>query len=339
MKKLRVGINGFGRIGRNAARIVLGRNDLEFVALNSRADTSSHAYLLKYDTVYGTLPNSVKVTGDNLEIDGKKITVFREDAPEEINWQSAGVDIVIESTGKFRTQEDASGHLKNGPKYVVISAPAKDDTKTLVMGVNHHNFDAQKDKVISNSSCTTNCLSTTLKVLHDEFKVKKGFMTTVHAVTDSQNLLDNSHKKEPRLRRSAMGNMIPASTGSAKDIGKLYPDLKGKIVCKALRVPLLTVSIVDLTVEVGKKTDAETVNNSYKKYSRGILKGILGVAEDELVSHDFAGSKYASVVDPYLTSVIDGNLVKVYAWYDNEWGYTERLVDMVEFIGKSAELL
>ncbi len=339
MKKLRVGINGFGRIGRIAARIILGREDLELAAINSRADTSSHSYLLKYDTVYGTLLNSIKTIAENLEIDGQKVMVFREDLPEEIPWKDADVDIVIEASGKFRTKEDVSPHLNNGPKIVVISAPAKDDTKTLVLGVNEDLFNPKDDKIISNTSCTTNCLATVVKVLHNEFRIKNGFMTTVHAVTDSQNLLDNSHKKEPRLRRSAMGNMIPASTGSAKDIGKLYPDLKGKIVCKALRVPLLTVSIIDLTVEVEKTTDVATVNNTYRKYSSGLLKNILSVADDELVSRDYVGNPHSSIVDPYLTSVMGGHLVKVYAWYDNEWGYTSRLVDMVEFVGKKSGLV
>lgn len=339
MKKLRIGINGFGRIGRIASRIILQRDNLELVALNSRADASSHAYLLKYDTVYGTLPYDIKALSDNLTIDSKKVNVFREDLPEQIPWKDVNVDIIIEASGKFRTKEDASGHLKSGGKYVVVSAPAKDDMKTLVMGINHHSFDPKLDKVISNSSCTTNALSTTLKVLHEEFGVKNGFMTTIHAVTDSQNLLDNSHKKETRLRRSAMGNMIPASTGSAKDIGKLYPELAGKIICKAIRVPLLTVSMVDLTVEVKKTVDSSAVNKAFGKYSQGSLKGILGVAAEELVSRDFIGSTYAAVVDPYLTSVLDGNLVKVYSWYDNEWGYTSRLIDMVEYVARKSHLL
>jgi len=339
MKKIRIGINGFGRIGRIAARIILGRNDVEFVALNSRADASSHTYLLKYDSAYGTLKNHlVNVKGENISVDGKIIKVYREDEPASIPWKEAGVDIVIESTGKFRTKESASAHIKDGVKYVVISAPAKDDTKTLVMGVNQSQFDPKIDKIISNSSCTTNCLSTTVKVLQDELKIIRGFMTTIHAVTDSQNLLDNSHKKEARLRRSSLVNIIPTSTGSAKDIGKLYPDLKGKIVCKAIRVPIITGSMIDLTVEVKKATDKEKVNNLYKKYAQSSLKGILSVAEDELVSSDIIGTPYSSIVDPFLTDVLGGNLVKVYAWYDNEWGYTERLIDMVEYIGKKGGL-
>lgn len=334
MKKLRIGINGFGRIGRIASRIILERDDLELVAINSRADSQSHAYLLKFDTVYGMLPYDIKSDKESLLIEGKKVSVFREDLPEEIPWQDARVDLVIEASGKFRTKEDASGHLKHEVKRVVISAPAKDDTKTLVLGINEHTFDPEKDKIISNSSCTTNCLATTVKVLHESFHIKRGFMTTIHAVTDSQNLLDNSHKKEARLRRSAMGNMIPASTGSAKDIGKLYPDLKGKLICKSVRVPLLTVSMIDLTVEVDKSTDTDSVNAAYKRYAQGKLKNILAVAAEELVSHDFTGNPHSAIIDPYLTQVLDGNLVKIYAWYDNEWGYTNRLIDMVEYVGK-----
>lgn len=333
MKKIRVGINGFGRIGRNAARIILERNDVEVAAINSRADSQSHAYLLKHDSAYGTLKNhEVKADGEHLLIDGKKVFVFKADEPSSIPWDEAGVDIVIESSGKFRTKEDASGHLDKGAKFVVVSAPAKDDMKTLVLGVNEHTFDPKTDKVVSNSSCTTNCLSTTVKVLQDELTIVRGYMTTIHAVTDSQNLLDNSHKKEARLRRASFVNMIPASTGSAKDIGKLYPELKGNIICKAIRVPVLTGSIIDLTVEVKKSTDKEAVNELYKKYANGKLKGILNVADEELVSGDFVGTPFSSTVDPFMTEVLNGNLVKVYAWYDNEWGYTSRLIDMVEYV-------
>ncbi|MBI4067199.1 type I glyceraldehyde-3-phosphate dehydrogenase [Candidatus Gottesmanbacteria bacterium] len=334
MKKLRVGINGFGRIGRIAARIILQREGLELAAINSRADATSHAYLLKYDTTYGTLPDEVLAQGANLTFDGKKISVFRADEPGQIPWKDANVDIVIEASGKFRTTEDASPHLNQGVKIVILSAPAKDKTKTLVMGVNENTFDPKTDKIISNSSCTTNCLATTLKVLEDEFRLKHGFMTTIHAVTDSQNLLDNSHKKEVRLRRASFANMIPASTGSAKDIGKLFPHLAGKLICKSIRVPLLTVSMIDLTLSVEKSTDVEGINTAFKKYSQEKLKGILSVAREELVSSDYAGSTYSSIVDPYLTSVLANNLVKVYAWYDNEWGYTSRLIDMVEYTGK-----
>lgn len=339
MKKIRIGINGFGRIGRIAARIILNRPTLELAAINSRADASSHAYLLKYDTSYGIFPKKIKAEDNSLLIDNKKVTVFNSDTPAETPWSQAKVDIVIDATGKFRKSQDLTGHLQKGIEYVVLSAPAKDDTKTLVLGVNQKLFNPKTDKIISNSSCTTNCLATTVKVLHDNFKIDRGFMTTIHAVTDAQNLLDNSHKKEVRLRRSAFGNMIPTSTGSAKDIGKLYPDLAGKIICQALRVPLLTVSIINLTVETKKKASKESVNRAFEKASKTYLKGILAVAHDELVSHDFTGSPFSSVFDPYLTQVTGDNFVNVYAWYDNEWGYTARLVDMVEYIAKKAGLL
>ncbi len=333
MKTIKVGINGFGRIGRNAARIILSRKNIELVAINSRADVTSHAYLLKYDTTYGTLSNNIKINGKNLTVDDKNITVFREDFPEKIPWNKVGVDIVIESSGKFRTKQDALGHTNHGAKYVVISAPAKDDTKTLVLGVNEADFKPGQDLVISNSSCTTNCLATVIRVIHENYKIKHGYMNTVHAVTDSQNLLDNSHKKDVRLRRASFANMIPTTTGSAKDIGKLYKDLKGKLICKSLRVPLLTGSIIDLTVEVEKAASREDVNAAFTKYSEKQLKGILGISKDQLVSSDYIGSTYSSIVDTYMTETLE-NLIKVYAWYDNEWGYATRLVEMVEYIGQ-----
>lgn len=339
MKKIRIGINGFGRIGRNATRIITGRPNLVLSAINSRAETSSHAYLLKYDTSYGIFPQNVKVSGNDLIIGKNKVTVFNSDTPDQIPWNKVNADIVIDSTGKFRKSEDLKGHLTSGVKYVVLSAPAKDDTKTIVLGINHNTLSPKTDKIISNSSCTTNCLANTVKVLHDNFKISHGFMTTVHAVTDSQNLLDNSHKKEVRLRRAAFGNMIPSSTGSAKDIGKLYPDLAGKIICQSLRIPLLTVSLINLTVCVKKKVTKEVVNKAYAEASKTSQKGILGIAEHELVSHDFTGNSYSAIIDPYLTQVTGDNLVNIYAWYDNEWGYTTRLVDLVEYVGKKGGLL
>lgn len=339
MKKIKVGINGFGRIGRIAARIILNRPNLTLAAINSRADTSSHAYLLKYDTTYGIFPSAVAAVDNSLVVEKQKITVFNNDTPAEIPWNSQDIDIVIDSTGKFRKKEDLQGHLTGKVKYVVLSAPAKDDTKTLVLGVNERLFDPKNDKIISNSSCTTNCLATTVRVLHDNFKIVRGFMNTIHAVTDSQNLLDNSHKKEVRLRRAAFGNMIPTSTGSAKDIGKLYPDLAGKIICTAVRVPLLAVSMINLTVETKKKATEESINSTFEKASKTSLKGILGYAYDELVSHDLAASPFSAIFDPFLTQVNGDNLINVYAWYDNEWGYTTRLVDMVEYIAKKGKIL
>lgn len=301
-KKIKVGINGFGRIGRVAARIILQRPKLSLAAINSRADISSHAYLLKHDTSYQALDADVKVEDNNhLMVNKNEIRIFNSDSPENIPWKEAGVDIVIDSTGKFRTSDELMKHIKSGAKYVVLSAPAKDATKTLVMGVNHKKFDQNSDFVVSNSSCTTNCLATTLKVLEDNFQVVRGIMNTIHAVTDSQNLLDNSHKKEVRLRRAAFASMIPASTGSAKDISKLYPGLTDKIHCRAIRIPLLTVSMVILSVILNKTATKEEINNAYKKAALTDLKNILSVADEELVSNDYKGTSYSSIVDPYLT--------------------------------------
>lgn len=338
MKKLKIGINGFGRIGRIASRIILSRPDLELKAINSKADASSHAYLLKYDSTYGTLHMDIQTDKENIMVNANKIEVFNYKTPAEIPWDKSDVDIVIDATGKFRTGEELKYHLKKNVKCVVMSSPAKDNTKTLVLGVNNESFDSSSDSIISNSSCTTNCLATVLKVLHDNFVVKRGFMTTTHAVTDSQNLLDNSHSKEVRLRRSAFASMIPAATGSAKDIGKLFPDLNGKILCQSIRIPLLTVSMINLSVEVEKATSKEEVNKSFKTASQNKLKGILAVSDSELVSRDYTGNPHSSIVDTFLTQVLEGNLINIYAWYDNEWGYTSRLIDMVEFIGKKAEL-
>lgn len=334
MRKIRVGINGFGRIGRNASRILLDRNDIELAAINSKADVTSHAYLLQYDSTYGIFPHEVNTQQGMLCVDNKKISVFSSDDPASIPWGDANVDLVIDATGKFRTSEELEKHIKNSVKHVVLSAPAKDSTKTIVVGVNHSSFNLHKDFIVSNSSCTTNCLSTTIKVLDDSLGVIHGFMTTTHAVTDSQNLLDNSHKKEVRLRRAAFSSIIPSSTGSAKDIGKLFPHLSGKIICQAMRIPLPTVSLINLTVFVKKQTTKEEVNKLYQEASNAYLNGILDVTKDELVSKDFTGNTHSSIVDTYLTQVIDGNYINIYAWYDNEWGYTSRLIDLVAYIGK-----
>lgn len=333
--KIKIGINGFGRIGRIAARIISDRPNLALVGVNSRADISSHAYLLKYDSTYGTFHKNIKAENDFLIVNGASIRVFSKDEPKEIPWNKVGADIVIDATGKFRTRDALQGHITAGARKVVLSAPAKDDTRTFVLGVNHKYYNPSSDTIISNSSCTTNCLATTVKVLHDTFKIKRGFMTTTHSVTDSQNLLDNSNKKEVRLARSAFQSMIPSSTGSEKDIGKLFPELLGKIICQAIRVPLPTVSMITLTVEVEKDTSKEKVNEAYVKAANGDLKNILEVSSQELVSKDYVGNPHSSIVDTFLTQVVGQTLVNVYAWYDNEWGYTSRLVDVVEYVGNS----
>lgn len=338
MKIIRIGINGFGRIGRIAARIILSRPDLQLSAINSRSTPSSHAYLLKYDSSYGILANNIKAGTDKLFIDNNSVSVYSYVKPEEIPWNQDNIDIVIDSSGKFRTTGELTGHLKKSVKYVVLSAPAHDSTSTLVMGVNHDDFNPQKDKIVSNSSCTTNCLATVLKILHENFQVVNACMTTTHAATDSQNLLDNSNSYV-RLRRGVFDSIIPASTGSAKDIVKLFPALEGKISCQALRVPIPTVSLINLIAETSNKATAESINSTYQKASQNELKGILSVARDELVSIDYKGSSYSSIVDPFLTSVLGGKFINLFAWYDNEWGYASRLIDLVRHIGKSAGLL
>ncbi len=328
--KTRIGINGFGRIGRLAARIILSGKELELVAINSSADAASHAYLLSHDSVYGVYNKEVSCDGADLRLEGKRIVCTQEKEPTAIPWGTHTVDLVLECSGKFRTSEDCQGHLASGAKAVVISAPAKDDTPTFVLGVNHTKYSGEP--VISNTSCTTNAVTTVLKVLDDSFGVIRGSMTTIHAVTDSQNLLDNSHKKNVRLRRSAMLNLIPASSGSAKDVAKLFPHLAGKLPCRAVRVPVPTVSLAELVVEVREKTSVDGVNKAFSLAARNRLQGILAVAAEELVSTDFIGSPYSSVVDPFLTDVVDGTLLHVTAWYDNEWGYCKRLVELARYV-------
>ncbi len=309
MKK-RIGINGFGRIGRNAARIILDRSDCELIAINSGSDKSSHEYLLAHDSVYGSFAKSLE-----------GVSVFQEKDPADIPWRN--IDVVLECTGKFTTTETASLHKA---EHVIISAPARDDTPTFVFGVNHTAYAGQK--VISNSSCTTNCVATVLKVMDDSFGVIRGSMTTVHASTDSQNLLDNSIKKGIRDRRSAMVNMIPATSGSARDVAKLFPHLKGVLQCRAIRVPLPTVSLIELVIEVKKNTSVEDVNGAFVSAQNTTHKGILSVATEELVSTDYIGNPHSSIVDPFLTDVVGNSLIHVTAWYDNEWGYANRLVEM-----------
>lgn len=332
--KIRIGINGFGRIGRITTRIILSRKNLVLAAINSRADTASHAYLLKYDSIYASLRDEIKEVHGNLRINKQPVEVYNFGSPAEIPWSKSNVDIVIDTSGKFRTTKDLSGHLNSKVKYVVLSAPAKDDTKTLVLGVNEHTFNPKKDQIISNSSCTTNCLATTLKVLDDNFQVVKGYMTTIHAVTDSQNLLDNSHKKEARLRRAAFLSLIPSSTGSAKDIFKLFPKLKNKIICQAIRIPTPTVSMINLTAEVKRGVSREIVNKAFIAASKYKLKNILSISNEELVSRDFTQNSNSSIVDLKLTQALAGSLINVYAWYDNEWGYSSRLTDMAEYVAK-----
>ena len=331
---VKVGINGFGRIGRNFLRAVIASDaKIEIVAVNDLTSIDTLAHLIKYDSILGRLNKEVTFDDSSLTIGGKKIRVFAEKDPAALPWGSVGADIVIESTGRFTKASDAAKHLTGGAKKVVISAPATDEDVTLVLGVNDSAYDPAKHKVISNASCTTNCLAPMAKVLHENFGIVKGFMTTVHAYTNDQVILDFPHK-DLRRARAAATNIIPTSTGAAKAIGLVLPELKGKLDGYALRVPVPTGSITDLTVEVSKETSAAEVNAAMKKAAEGELKGILRYTEDPIVSADIVTDPHSSIFDAGITKVI-GNQVKVASWYDNEWGYSNRLVDLMTFIGKS----
>ena len=330
---MKVGINGFGRIGRNVVRAALHNPNIEFVAANDLTDTRTLAHLLKYDSVLGTLPEKVSVEGSAIVAGDRRIQVFAVKDPAEIDFPGLGAEIVIESTGKFTDAKDASKHLRGSVKKVVISAPAKNEDITIVLGVNEKSYDPAKHHVISNASCTTNCLAPVVKVLHDAFGIEKGSMTTIHSYTNDQNVLDFPHKDLRRARAAAI-NMIPTTTGAAKAIGLVMPELKGKLDGYAMRVPTPNVSVVDLVVLVSKPTTTEAVNAALKQASAGALQGILAYTEDPVVSTDMMHNPNSSIVDSQLTKVLDGNLVKVVAWYDNEWGYSMRVVDLVEFLAK-----
>jgi glyceraldehyde 3-phosphate dehydrogenase len=330
---VKVGINGFGRIGRNVVRAALGRNDVEFVAVNDLTDTKTLAHLLKYDSVLGPLHKEVTYDADSITVDGKKIKVFAIKDPAELDWTSVGAQVVVESTGRFTDAKDASKHLRGSVKKVIISAPAKGEDITLVLGVNDNMYDASKHNIISNASCTTNCLGPVAKVLHDKFGILKGSMTTIHSYTNDQNVLDFPHKDLRRARAAAL-NMIPTSTGAAKAIGLVMPELKGKLDGYAMRVPTPNVSVVDLVAVLANNTTTEAVNAALKAAANDGLKGILGYTEDPVVSSDMMHNPNSSIVDAGMTKVLDGNLVKVVSWYDNEWGYSCRVVDLVAFLEK-----
>ncbi|MFM7624719.1 MAG: type I glyceraldehyde-3-phosphate dehydrogenase [Actinomycetota bacterium] len=329
---VKVGINGFGRIGRNFLRAALASNaPIEIVAVNDLTSIDTLAHLIKYDSILGRLNQEVTFDDSSLTIGGKKIRVFAEKDPAALAWSSVGAEIVIESTGRFTKASDAAKHLNGGAKKVVISAPATDEDVTLVLGVNDSAYDPAKHKIISNASCTTNCLAPMAKVLNDNFGIVRGFMTTVHAYTNDQVILDFPHK-DLRRARSAATNIIPTSTGAAKAIGLVLPELKGKLDGYALRVPVPTGSITDLTVELSKEVTAAEINAAMKKAAEGPLKGILRYTEDPIVSADIVTDPHSSIFDAGITKVI-GNQAKVAAWYDNEWGYSNRLVDLMKFIG------
>ncbi|MBW7959937.1 type I glyceraldehyde-3-phosphate dehydrogenase [Microgenomates bacterium UTCPR1] len=331
MKKIRVGLNGFGRIGRAFTRIALSRENIDLVAINTRKTPNSMmSYLLQHDSVYRTFAKTVKEENDGISVDGKKISALLNDSPENIPWDKYEVDVVVDATGAFPKKSELAKHLKGSVKKVVLSAPAKDEeTPFVVLGVNGDTFDFKNESVISMASCTTNCSAPMFKVINDNFEVETGFLTTVHAVTISQALLDDSNKKEDRSR-SAFLNIIPSTTGAAKAVARVIPELKGKVDGMSLRVPVATGSITDISVVVKKSTTAEEVNSLFKQASTGPMKGVLDYADDVLVSSDYIGSSFSCIFDANYTKVINGNLIKVFGWYDNEWGYSTRLVDLVE---------
>ena len=330
---IKVGINGFGRIGRNVVRAALDRPNVEFVAANDLTDTKTLAHLLKYDSILGVLPIKVEVDGDSIVAGGRRIKIFAIKDPAEIDWNSLGAEIVIESTGKFTEAKDAAKHLRGSVKKVIISAPAKNEDVTLVLGVNDNMYDPAKHKIISNASCTTNCLAPVVKVLDEKFGIEKGSMTTIHSYTNDQNVLDFPHKDLRRARAAAL-NMIPTTTGAAKAIGLVMPALKGKLDGYSMRVPTPDVSAVDLVAVLSKNTTTEDVNKALEDAANGPMKGILAYTEDPVVSTDMLHNPASSIVDAQMTKVLDGNLAKVLAWYDNEWGYSMRVVDLVEFLVK-----
>ncbi|HSY59920.1 MAG TPA: type I glyceraldehyde-3-phosphate dehydrogenase [Terriglobales bacterium] len=328
---VKVGINGFGRIGRNIFRAALGDPSIEIVAVNDITDSKTLAYLLKYDSILGNLPNKVTHTDDTISVDGKSFKVFREKDPAKIDWPSVGASIVVESTGLFTTGAEARKHIRGPVKKVIISAPATDPDGTFVLGVNDKTYDSSKHHVISNASCTTNCLAPVAKVIQDTFGIVVGTMTTIHSYTNDQKLLDLPHKDLRRARAAAL-SMIPTSTGAAKALNLVIPELKGKLDGYAMRVPTPNVSVVDLTVITEKPATVESVNAAMKRAAEGPMKGILDYTEEELVSIDFKGNPHSSIVDAGYTRVVGTNCVKVLAWYDNEWGYSSRCRDLIKMM-------
>jgi glyceraldehyde 3-phosphate dehydrogenase (phosphorylating) len=328
---VKVGINGFGRIGRNVLRAasMMGTRDVEFVAVNDITDTKTLAHLLKYDSVHGRFSGTVEATSDGVKVDGTVIKVLSEKDPAKLPWKSLGVDLVLESTGRFTDREHAAAHLAAGAKKVVISAPASGPDITVVLGVNFDQYDASKHDVISNASCTTNCLAPFAKVAHETVGIKHGLMTTIHAYTGDQRLQDAPHS-DLRRARAAAQNLVPATSGAAKAVGLVLPELNGKLTGFAIRAPVITGSVVDLTFEADRETSADELNGAFKAAAEGDLKGILRYNEDPIVSTDIIGDEHSSIVDAPLTVVIDGTLVKVVSWYDNEWGYSNRCVDVLQ---------
>jgi glyceraldehyde 3-phosphate dehydrogenase len=330
---IKIAINGFGRIGRLVYRAGFKSKDVEFVAVNDLANTKTLAHLLKYDSVHGIMNAEVKDTEKSIIVDGKEIKAFTEREPENLPWKELGVDVVLESTGRFTDRAGAEKHLKAGAKKVVISAPAKNPDVTFVLGVNEEDYDKNKHSIISMGSCTTNCLAPIVKILHKEFGVEYGLMTTIHSYTNDQVVADEAHKDLRRARAAAL-SMIPTTTGAAKAISEVIPEMKGKLDGMAVRVPTPNVSMVDFVAVLSKETNKDELNAKFRKYAEGSMKGILSCTDEELVSRDFYGNPYSSIVDLPSTTVIGGRMIKVISWYDNEWGFSSRMLDLLSFIMK-----
>ena len=331
---IRVGVNGFGRIGRVFFRAALEARDIEVVGVNDLADAKTLAHLLKHDSVHGNLPAEVIAKDGAIFVNGREVRVLALKDPGSLPWKELGVDVVVESTGLFVDTATASKHITAGARKVIITAPAKDPDVTLVLGVNEEMYDAAKHRIVSNASCTTNCLATTAKVLDDAFGIKRGFASTVHSYTNDQKIHDFPHKDLRRARAAAV-SMIPTTTGAAKAVGLVLPHLKGKLDGIAIRVPTANVSVVDLTVELNKPASVQAINEKFREAAAGALRGILDATDEELVSVDFNGNPHSSIVDLPSTALVDGNMVKVLAWYDNEYGYSSRVRDLIRFIGKT----
>jgi glyceraldehyde 3-phosphate dehydrogenase len=330
---IKVGINGFGRIGRNIMRAAMGSKDIDFVAVNDLTSAATLAHLLKYDSILGNLQATIQATGDTISVNSDKFQVLSVKDPAQLPWKDLGVEIVFESTGLFTKRDDAAKHLAAGARKVIITAPAKGPDVSLVLGVNAEKYDAGKHNIISNASCTTNCLAPVAKVLHETLGIRKGWMTTIHSYTNDQQLLDLPHKDLRRARAAAL-SIIPTTTGAAVAVGEVMPELKGRLDGISLRVPTPNVSIVDLAALVDRKTSAEELNAAFKRAADGPLKGLLQYTEEPLVSIDFRGNPHSAILDAPYTKVMDGDFVKVLAWYDNEWGYSNRCVDLVRFIAQ-----
>ena len=328
---IKVGINGFGRIGRNIMRAAMAYDDIDIVAVNDLTDARTLAHLLKYDSILGNLSATISATDDTITVDGDAFTVLAQKDPAALPWKDLGVDVVFEGTGRFTKREDAAKHIAAGARRVIITAPAKGPDVTVVMGVNHQAYDPARHVIISNASCTTNCLAPVAKVLHDNFGITRGWMTTIHAYTNDQNLLDLPHKDLRRARAAAL-SMIPTTTGAASAVGEVLPALKGKLDGVAVRVPTPNVSLVDLAAQLEKTTTGDAVNAAFQAAANGAFKGIIQYVTEPLVSIDFRGNPHSAMLDAPYTKVMDGNFVKIFAWYDNEWGYSSRCVDLIRFM-------